>query len=251
MSNRAEKSGPPRASFGDYKGLGTARSGPANLASVFVCGLGVGWLLGLSASPTIQAAIAGLLAIVSAATCAMVGVKVANQEKEHPPAEASDQDRPAAVDRHLSVSAIPAAALVVGIVIGSSLGVVARTNEWLGADAARLVEKWRALGLDKNEVAGKLFDNLYSPQLAADHKKDEGDHKESPDKTTDSPLRGVLHSTVIIPAEECQIYKVRDGADLVNALLRSREAKLRQLAADLKDDPKTLKLVVRSLLCPD
>jgi hypothetical protein len=181
----------------------------------------------------------------------MVGVKVAKQEKEHPSAEASDRDQPAAVDRHLSISAIPAAALIVGVVIGTSLGVIARTNEWLGADATRLVGKWQALGLEKKEVARKLFDNLYSPQLAAEHKKDEGDSKESPDKSTDSPLRGVLHSTVSIPAEECQIYKVRDGAELVNAMLRSREPRLRQLAADLKEDPKTLKLLVRRLLCPD
>jgi hypothetical protein len=110
-----------------------------------VCGLGIGWLIGLSVSPTLNIVVTALLTVVTGALSALVGINV----HEHKTLSA------------VRVDLSPVAILIAGIVMGSAVGVHARTNDWFGPDVGRLSQPWTAVGLDRKQVAQRLFEELH------------------------------------------------------------------------------------------
>src|SRR6185312_9499924 len=88
------------------------------LCCVVVSGLGVGWLMGLSASPVLQGVLSVLLALTAGVTSVFTGIEVSKNEESKPV-------RP-------TLTPLPTAILVISIVAGSAVGVAARSNQWLG-----------------------------------------------------------------------------------------------------------------------
>jgi hypothetical protein len=56
------------------------------------------------------------------------------------------------------VNPLPLAALVVGLVGGSVLGIYARNNNLLGPDISIAIHKWSRAGIPEEEIVNRLFD---------------------------------------------------------------------------------------------
>jgi hypothetical protein len=125
---------------------------------LFLSGVSVGWLIGLSVSPIIHVIIASLIALVVSITAALAGVNIPKEDS----AGEGEKSKP---KTRVEVNPVPLMFMVVGIVAGSSLGVYARTNGWLGPNPSSFVEKWKDTELTKKEISRRLFDELYPPNV--------------------------------------------------------------------------------------
>lgn len=119
--------------------------------SIGVAGLGIGWLIGLSATPVIAAVIATLLAAAAALAGASTG----------------QGTRP--VPLHVAHGSL--AVLVLGISIAATCGMEYRLGTWFGAhsnkeDLEGVVKRWVALGADKQDVVKRLLDRELPAQSA-------------------------------------------------------------------------------------
>jgi hypothetical protein len=85
----------------------------SNAFALLITGFGIGWLAGLSLSPVIGTILAGIMGAASGVVAAVASV-------------GSDILR-------RRVNAWPAAVLVVGVVVGSSTGIVARSRNLFGS----------------------------------------------------------------------------------------------------------------------
>jgi hypothetical protein len=85
--------------------------------SLIVIGLGVGWLTGLSVSPVVSGVIAALLGIAG-------GIVTGLRTPKHSRADGSAEPQ-------TPIDARPAALLVVGVVVGATLGILVRTHHVL------------------------------------------------------------------------------------------------------------------------
>jgi hypothetical protein len=84
-------------------------------ASILSIGLAVGWLTGLSLSPVVGQVLGAVLGIAGGIVVSLRTLK---------------SERPEADKAHiLSIDALPAALLIVGIALGAPLGIMARTHE--------------------------------------------------------------------------------------------------------------------------
>src|SRR3954470_4540847 len=86
-----------------------------------IAGIGLGWLIGLSVSPTVGSVVASVLALIVTITGVVSGVKAGEQ-----PGTASKFP--------VFVDVVPVSFLVIGLAVGSSMGVYARSNDLLGPD---------------------------------------------------------------------------------------------------------------------
>jgi hypothetical protein len=118
-------------------------------------------LIGLSISQVIYIIITSLIAIVVSVTSALAGIKV-------------DQDGDSAGDQsarrrklHVEVNPLPMMFMIIGLAVGATLGIFARTNDWLGPRVDSFVEQWKETELSKKELAGRLLDGLYPPRTGA------------------------------------------------------------------------------------
>jgi hypothetical protein len=141
-----------------------------NCFCLLASGLGLGWLVGLSASPVIQTILASLVAIVVSVTSALAGLHPSDAETdaehEDPPKEGEDARRKK-VKKKLPamLNPLPVMFMVIGLAGGASVGVYARANDWLGARTNSLVEEWKDTGLSAKEITTRVFDSLYPPPM--------------------------------------------------------------------------------------
>jgi hypothetical protein len=134
-------------------------------ACLLVSGMGVGWLIGLAVSPVLQIIVASVVALAVGIVGALAGLESGSKkEDESEPSRTTSSSYKGLVN----IDPLPMSALISGLVIGASIGVYARTNELLGADPRRLVQRWSgASGLDEASIKRRLFDQLYPPVGAA------------------------------------------------------------------------------------
>ena len=147
--------------------------------SLLISGLGVGWLIGMAVSPVIHIVITSLIAFVVSVTSALAGIKVDKGE---------DKDDAQSARRHklqVEVNPLPMMFMVIGLVIGASLGALARTNDWLGPRAGRFAEQWKDTELSRRELSRRLFDQLYPPQPAAPAPEVSNDSREGGETQSD------------------------------------------------------------------
>lgn len=135
-------------------------SGAASLSLIclLISGIGVGWLLGLSVSPVLHIIVASVMALVMGIVGALAGLDT------NPGKENDGQSNEIRISKPVKISPFPMTALIAGLVVGACFGIYARTNELLGANPQRLVQKWNGVsGLDDNSIKRRLFDQLYPP----------------------------------------------------------------------------------------
>ena len=137
---------------------------------ILIIGLGVGWLAGLSVSPVASILISGLLGIA----IAIVGITSISLIYRNDEGKVIRRVRFKAAEK-ISIGQL--ALIVVGISLGASLGICARTHNFLGVDdelafnglRQELNElqghcndrKWSELGIKKEEVARRILDKYY------------------------------------------------------------------------------------------
>lgn len=138
--------------------------------SLLIIGLGVGWLAGLSVSPVATILISGLLGVA----IAVVGILSISLKHQNDKGEAV-RSVWFEVAEEISIGSL--ALIVFGIALGVSLGICARTHNFLGIDDELALnglrqelnelqghcdnKKWSELGIDKQVVAQRILDKYY------------------------------------------------------------------------------------------
>ena len=183
----------------------------ARLVALMFCGLSLGWLVGLSDSPVIKVVISAILSLVVGAIGAVASIDKANSE-----------DRLNKLSQSLNL--IPICVLVISIALGASLGVYARTHNWLGRTSKDVISYWRETGLDSIWVARQLFLSEYASKVSG------VDSSQYQRLSNDN--EGVLHS--YLSKDECS--KIRSAESFVQMKVRT-----------LVVTPKRIKQFVQSL----
>ena len=224
----------------------------SNGFGLVVIGLGVGWLAGLSVSPVASVVITSALGAAAAIVGALAGVARADHGSHDKPGGAPAQRK--VLGNWTESGAVrpiaswPLAVLVVGLVLGSGMGVWARTHNWLGQNPS--VRAWSALGVDPGALEGeirwwaergvtglseddvtlRLF-NLRYPERAADLAP------RGPETGAD---QGVLFSQ---PSDECNRLSGATDENLFRTMNESPNRLVRAIA-DLSSSPSKLREVV-------
>lgn len=197
-----------------------------------VCGLSLGWLIGLSVSPILEVVVGGTLTLLLSIASALAGVE-ARAQKENASAEvaADNRDLKSTTERlfpsRYRVSVIPMACFVVGLASGAPIGVFVRTNEFLGPNPVSFAKRWSDLGLSDSEVRRRLFDVLYpSPKVEANREPATGrpGEPEKPrigdggsntvENIPDVRARALTAGLFSLPAEGCGLLAGRHGSVL-------------------------------------
>lgn len=123
-------------------------------ASLPIIGIGIGWLLGLSVSPVVSIVITSVAGAAAAVIATKSGLEGRSSKIIAPD------------ERQISISSSntdprPLAALVIGLALGSIVGIWVRTHDWLGVDTSMKFKEWTITGLKEDDIARRLFANEY------------------------------------------------------------------------------------------
>jgi hypothetical protein len=165
-------------------------------------GVAIGILVGLSASPVVSAVITAVLSVVT--------VYATSSEKR------------------VRLPAGPAVSLVIGVAIGSCLGLVARTHNWFGESPETIVARWKdKTGLDEKAIYRRLFEREYG-----------------------SDVKPHVDDSVLFAAEaskaECDKLRPLVGDPLRNTLATVHDSRLANLAKTSLS-PENLSIVVSTI----
>lgn len=138
-----------------------------NSFCLLLSGLALGWMVGLAVSPVIQTILTSLIAVVVSLSTALAGLRLSDsaEAQDKPPEPAAGATEPGKSRKFLPamLDPLPVASMVIGLAIGASVGLYARTNDWLGARTNNLVAEWKATGLSDQDITRRVFDSLYPP----------------------------------------------------------------------------------------
>jgi hypothetical protein len=206
------------------------------LVAIFVTGLCIGFLVGLSASPVVNALIAGIVSLAAGVVGALCGVRLEKGEPKDSPAGSS------AVSAQ--VSPVPIPFLIVSIVLGSLLGLQARTQEWFAESPEHLAKKWqKSTGLSEQDIAKRLFNSIYGGG--------KGEAKSEEDKSSEAqPIAaGVLFA---VSADQCErLRHYLDNPDRSRLQLEGLGyANIKEFATKCKEN-EDLTLAFNLLICPE
>jgi hypothetical protein len=190
--------------------------------ALMVCGLGVGWLIGLSISPVVAVAVTAVMTVVVGLAGALAGL-----EQPH-----ADGQRPSL--RSQSLNPTPLMVLVIGIVAGSGLGITARANAWLSPTVDQVAKRWN--GIDRGEISRRLFDQLYPPPTT---------------NASGTEPKPYLTATALFAAseDECDRFRSKQGEDLRTELRSSVTSPAAKRFAEAVQDPAALKAAVEIFIC--
>lgn len=222
-----------------------------NSFMLLVCGIGIGWLAGLSVSPVIAQILSSLLGMVAALVAVLCGIEWPPGRRGDAIADQSPPEPSKSLSRHLaSLNALPIAVVIAGLVGGSLLGMTARTHDWFGMDPAREAEQWTRLGLEKKYVAKILLHNKYA---WASISPSDGDGSMPNLEATASAVRKNVMATGLLGTRTsaCEglsgLIDLPDAAGLRRELRTSPFLQFGKLEAALADDD-ALREVIR-ILC--
>jgi len=163
--------------------------------ALFVSGASVGLLLGLAISPALHLVIGATAALVGSIVGALAGVQ----------------------ETRWNVNPIPFAVFVVGLAIGSPLGIHLRTNDAFGPKPQVIAQRWSGTGLDGKEIQRRVFDQLYPAHASAPAPR----------------LAAGLYSA---SADDCALLALRKGEELRSRLRALGDARLSAAAELCRDD---------------
>jgi hypothetical protein len=145
-----------------------------------IASLSVGWLIGLSVSPVVNIIVSSVIVILVSAVTLLGGLNISDEQKAKIPGKGS-------------VNTLPLAILTLFIAVGASIGIYARTHEWLGnKKESSAVEIKTATGEIADPMTGVLFhgDTVSACNILSG-KTEEGLRKEF-DNIPDSDLQIIL-----------------------------------------------------------
>ena len=159
-----------------------------NAILLLLCGASIGWLIGLSSSPVIQTVIGSLLAIITSALTLLLSVKGG---------ELKDK----VSDKLGEINIFPLTVFLIGLSTFATIGVYARTNDWLGVNPQSFKQKWKSKDTDSSGIIKELYKKLYSNNP----------------KDTNNASQGVLFNL----SEDCKQLLLIDDYETLSAALRS------------------------------
>jgi hypothetical protein len=212
------------------------------LVAIFISGICIGFLVGVSASPVINGLIAGIVSLAAGVVSALCGVQLEKQTA----AGKAEQNQGGTSLFSGKVNPVPIAVLIAAIVIGSIVGLQARTQEWFAELPEHLAAKWqKSTGLTKEQIAQRLFDSIYG--LEKQNGKAEGEKKGEVEGKEVKPISaGVLFA---VAADECKRLRSLDIKDL-RLELQALSPNIKQFVLQCKSDDD-LKLAFDLLICPE
>lgn len=249
---------------------------PGVIAPLLIAGVGIGCLVGLSVSPVISIVITSVTGSAAAVVAALGSVESKSGDGE---------TKPAASAARRKVNPWPLAALVVGLLIGSIIGILARNNHWFGSDSSGEITKWINLGLDQGKVRDALFDAAY-PQVRPTQTASETlktiefwtnldipkdvvvqrlFEKELADKTvesaasspakTDERIGSFLFAVSVTECDSLTAATARfrangDAGEFIAAIRASTNKNIRKLP-DIASDPAVLEQFMDQVLCAE
>lgn len=190
--------------------------------AAMLTGFGIGWLIGLSASPVVSIVITSVVGSAAAVVAAMGGLEHREGQK---------------------VSPWPVALLLLGLLLGSATGLRVRNENLLGQNVKGEIERWHAAGLkmEDTDIAQRLFDISYPAAITAADKA-----------PVNAPSSASTRETLLfaVSYDECATFKALEGDELRTELGSSPNLSLRPLA-NLIGDPVALKQIVEVVICAD
>lgn len=136
----------------------TFRSSSAgNVLALLMCGLGVGWLLGLATTPVLNIVLTSVIAALGAVTVVLMRM----------PKDANSEERSAASFRRgapFSTTAAPLAVVIFGLSVGAPAGLAAREYRWFTPAPAEPADL-RSDGMSGNVGKGESRAAAHVPGL--------------------------------------------------------------------------------------
>lgn len=206
-----------------------------NALSLVVAGVGMGWMIGLSVSPVLQIVVTSVMATVVSIVGALASVHSAPAASR----ESEPEERPSALAAHSpkpwEVNPLPLAALLIGMVVGSSLGVQARTHEWLAPSPEFLAHRWSGTGLKATKIQERLFDSAFPLDAKQGTKTEE--------------IAAQSHSGVLFSISESDRNMMQSlSPEEMRAFLKTVDDPNIKIILSRCNDAKSLE-ALRSLLC--
>lgn len=202
--------------------------------SLSIIGFGIGWLMGLSVTPVVSNILTALVATVMA----MMGILSGLEGQRGEPGETGQVPN---LSSRWAVNPVPVAILILGILAGSSVGILARTHNWLGwsEDISKEVKIWTDQGLEQSDVAKWLFDAKY---------KDGSTTKNGDTQIVSNPSKpgapGVLFSA---SQKECESLLKLPSKDLPTYINGTSFKELSTLIEDAEKLQKVLEVICTKL----
>lgn len=206
-------------------------SDAGNFVGLLIVGLGIGWLVGMSATPVVSIVITSLTATAGAILAVLSGL----EDTKGPQSPAADK-APRYHARHVNVA--PILALVVGLVIGAAVGLTSRSYGWFGTDLDAEINKWTRHGRSEQEVTAALFAAAYPAPGSG----------ETPNKTWTNDHVGVLFGSSGDLQDTCSALLGVSDADLRKYALGASLEGVQKIAA-VVEDPTVLRAVLE-VICP-
>ena len=204
-----------------------------NSIYLFLTGLGIGWIVGLSVSPVVHILLGSILALV--VTFASTAAGLSQTDKSGEPKNSSEANSLLKQASKIQIDPRPIAYFIIGIAIGSAIGVYARTNDWLTASPEVIIKRWEGDGLNETEIRNRLFNEIYPPQI----------FENGEDKTSnESRSGGVLFA---VTAKTCDELRGKHGDDLRSELKILNDKRINILLKSISDSASLEAL--KELLC--
>jgi len=119
-----------------------------NTISLFICGISIGWLIGLSISPVIQTVIGSILAIITSVITLLFSLQ-----------DGSIKDK--LNDKIGVINTLPLAVFLFGLSFSATIGIYARTNDWFGVNPLGFKNRWELKDRDSSGIVQNLYNSLY------------------------------------------------------------------------------------------
>lgn len=236
----------------------SAPNTPSSIISVLVIGAGVGCLVGLSVSPVVSIVVASVIGVAGTVVAALAGVEqrpmvIDDSDKTEDSASKAEKatghtDPPQNLNgERRVVNTVPLAVLVVGIVIGALLGIYGRNQGLLGSTLSIEVSEWVSQGIEKDEVARRLFEARYPTQTLTTC--EDGPFTLPPASTSNTESHIVLGTWAFaVVSSECPALRGLQGEDLHRELESSNTVQFRNLA-QIITDTAILESLVKDVVC--
>lgn len=202
---------------------------------LLVSGIAIGWMVGLSVSPVLEAVLTGLLGVVASLLALLSGL----------PEDNTRGDAGAKRLAGVRPNPVPVTILIVAVALGAIGGIYVRTRDLLGVGIVAQIRELEAAGIPRLEINRYILNG-----------RSEGKHDDA--KTT-PPTEGVLYKGPESPEVSRQILahlpnatSLKDILDILDKNvqkphIRELVSKLRKLPAS--DTSAVLKVVVEDLIC--
>jgi hypothetical protein len=157
-----------------------------NAISLLLCGISIGWLIGLSISPVIQTVIGSILTIITSVITLLFSLQ-----------DGSIKDK--ITDKLGVINILPLALFLVGLSFSATIGIYARTNDWFGVNPESFRKKWESKDKDSSGIIKNLYNSLHVQEI----------------KETNNINQGVLFSN----SENCDdLLRINDVETLISEL---------------------------------